>query len=152
MSFALGARRSREAFTIMEVMIAVVIIGILAAIAGPPILKRMRAVNVNSTKSTMDGIKGAIMDFKGEIGRFPNKREGLEILVKKPTTKLEGWDGPYLSGRDEVPQDAWRNDFDYNIGSDIKNKAKYKYFEIISYGADGEPGGEGEDAELTEGA
>ncbi len=69
MSFALGARRSREAFTIMEVMIAVVIIGILAAIAGPPILKRMRAVNVNSTKSTMGGIKSALMLFKSRTPR-----------------------------------------------------------------------------------
>ena len=92
------------------------------------------------------------MDFKGDVGRFPNKREGLEALVKKPATKPEGWDGTYIEGRDEVPQDAWRNDFDYNVGPDIKSKDKYKYFEIISYGADGEPGGEGENAEISEGA
>ncbi len=146
-------QRKNDAFTLMEVMLAVAILGILAALVGPGIVKKMRQVTVNTTKTKMENLKAAVLDYKVDIGHFPSKREGgLEALVVKPNIKgADRWDGPYLSGRKEVPLDGWRNDFDYNVGQDIKNKDKYRYFEIISYGSDGEPGGEGENAELDTG-
>jgi len=139
--------KAREAFTLMEVMLAVAIIGILAAVAGPAIMRKWREVNINTTKSTMQSIKAALMDYRQDMGHFPTKREGsLDALVQKPTVKgNERWDGPYLEGKSEMPTDAWNNDFIYNTGTEITQKDRFKYFEIISYGANGEPGGEGKE-------
>ena len=145
-------RKKNKAFTLMEVMLAIMILGILAALVGPGIVRKMRAVTVNTTKTTMENLKATILDYKMDIGHFPTKREGgLEAIVIKPNVKgMEKWDGPYLSGKKEVPMDGWHNEFEYNTGAAIKNK-EYRYFEIISYGADGEPGGEGENTELHTG-
>jgi general secretion pathway protein G len=131
--------KNRKAFTLMEVLIAIIIIGILATLAGPQILKLRERIRVNSTKGTMAAIKSALQDYNEDMGRFPGRREGdLDALVQRPAGKeAERWDGPYLEGKDEIPLDAWSREFEYNLPPNIQHKNKYKYFEIISTGKNG---------------
>jgi len=135
-------KRVSQGFSMMEVMLAVAIIGILAALVGPAIVKKLGQVKLNTTKATMASIKSAIMDYQNDVGHFPTKAEkGLQALVHSPRGAVsKKWDGPYLEGQDDVPQDAWGFDFEYNAPP-VKNKGKFKYFEIISYGEEGEDGG-----------
>jgi len=130
---------TRDAFTLMEVMIAVVIIGVLASLAVPGIMRMRKQLKINATKSTIAAIEVAIRDYQEDIGHMPTRQEGgLEALVVRPRGKAaEKWDGPYLKGQTEVPRDSWNYDFEYNTGPAIKNKAKYRYYEIISYGPNG---------------
>src|SRR3954469_24611254 len=104
--------KARQGMALMEVMLAVMILGILASLVGPAILRKLRQVNVNTTKSTMATIKSALLDYKQDMGHFPTKKEGsLNALVTKPNIKgSEKWDGSYLEGQNEVPQDRWGND------------------------------------------
>ena len=132
--------KKRDAFTLIEVLIAIVIIGILATLAGPRIMKIKEKIEVNSTKGTMAAIKTALMDYRDDFGSFPGPKEGgLEALVKNPFSGAgaEKWDGPYISGKTEVPKDYWNREIEYNLPPNIQNKNKYKYFEIISYGPSG---------------
>lgn len=131
--------RKKEAFTLMEVMIAVVVIGVLATLAIPGVMRMRRQLQKNSTKATMAGIESALHDYRDDIGHFPTRQEGgLEAIVVRPRGPAgEKWDGPYLKGKDELPQDSWGYDFEFNLGPAIKSKTKYKYYEIISYGPEG---------------
>lgn len=129
----------QEAFTLMEVMIAVVIIGVLATLALPGIMRMRKQLKVNSTKATMAAIESALHDYREDVGHFPTRQEGgLEAIVVRPRGSAgQKWDGSYLKGKIELPQDAWRYDFEFNLGPAIKDKARYKYYEIISSGPEG---------------
>jgi|SaaInlStandDraft_4_1057021.scaffolds.fasta_scaffold71916_1 general secretion pathway protein G len=124
--------QKKDAFSLMEVMIAVIIMGVLASLAGPAILKKMRQLNVNATIATMANFKSALNDYREEVRHFPTKEEGgLEALVKAPKG-LRGWDGSYLEGKTEIPLDRWGNEYVYNRPP--KKYPVYKYYEIISEG------------------
>jgi general secretion pathway protein G len=126
--------QKKNAFTLMEVMIAIVIIGILATLAGPAMMRKWKQIEINTTRATMSAIKAALNDYREDIGHFPTKEEGgLEALVKKPKN-VKNWNGPsYLEGRDEVPKDKWGQEFDYNKPPK-KYGNLYRYYEIISDG------------------
>jgi len=134
--------KKKDAFTLMEIMIAIVIMGILATLAGPALMRKMKQVRMNTTLSTMASLKSALNDYREDTGHFPSYEEGeLEALVKRPKT-VKNWDGPYLEGKETIPQDKWGNDFIYNIGPKIKHKNIYKYYEIISEGDETDTKGE----------
>ncbi|MBU1007633.1 type II secretion system major pseudopilin GspG [Candidatus Dependentiae bacterium] len=132
-------RNKQEAFTLMEIMIAMVVLGILATLAIPGVMRMREKIRVNQTKAVMASLETAINDYREDIGHFPTQQEGgLEALVVRPRgPAAQKWDGPYLKGKTELPQDAWGNDYELNLGAAIKNKAKHKYYEIISYGPAG---------------
>ena len=128
--------KKQSAFTLMEVMIAVVVIGILATLAGPRVMKMLDKIKLNTTMGRMAAIETAIQNYREEMGPLPQR---LEDIVVKPTGKgSEKWDGPYIKGAKELPIDAWNNEFEYNKGQNIKHKDVYRYYEIISYGPTGE--------------
>jgi len=133
--------KKRDAFTLLEVMIAIVIIGILATLVVPNVMKRWKNVRVNQTQATMAALKSALLDYKNDMGQFPTRREGgLQVLVEKPNIKgAENWDGPYLEGK-KIPVDAWGQEFEYNRPPERYKGEGYKYFEIISPGPDPEAG------------
>ena len=130
--------KKRDAFTLIEVLIAVVIVGILATLATPGLMKKMRDMRLNATKGTMAGIESALVDYRGDMGRFPTEREGLEALIEKPGGKgSENWNGSYLKNSKAIPKDSWKTDFEYNLPPNIKDKS-LRYYELISYGPTGE--------------
>jgi general secretion pathway protein G len=137
-------------FTIIEVMAVIVIIGILGGIVAVNVVGRIDKARVVSTKANLKLLHEAVIHFKMDTGRYPTEDEGLNALIEQPTD-VTGWNtGGYLETT-EIPQDAWGNDFVYQLYPESG-----KPFVIISYGADGEEGGEEYDSDLkstdTEGA
>lgn len=131
-------------FTLIEIMVVVVILGILAAIVVPRLLSRPDEAKVTKAKVDMKGIEEALGLFKLDTGFYPSTDQGLKALVEKPTTGLiptkYSVDG-YLK---KVPVDPWGNSYVY-ISPGLHNHN----YDLISYGADGQAGGEGFDADIN---
>jgi general secretion pathway protein G len=135
-------RKSGKAFTIIEVMAVIVIIGILASIVAVNVVGRIDKARVTATKANLKMLHGAVIQFKLDTGRYPTEEEGLQALIEQPTD-VTGWNtGGYLETT-TLPKDAWGNDFIYQLSPESG-----KPFVIISYGADGEEGGEGYNKDL----
>ncbi|MGD0551819.1 MAG: type II secretion system major pseudopilin GspG [Sedimentisphaerales bacterium] len=135
-------RKSGKAFTIIEVMAVIVIIGILAGIVAVNVVGRIDKARVISTKANLKMLHSAVIQFKLDTGRYPTEEAGLQELIEQPTD-VTGWNpGGYLQTT-SLPKDAWGNEFIYQLSPESG-----KAFVIISYGADGEEGGEGLNADL----
>jgi general secretion pathway protein G len=135
-------RKSGKAFTIIEVMAVIVIIGILAGIVAVNVVGRIDKAKVTSTKANLKVLHSAVIQFKLDTGRYPTEEAGLQELIEQPTD-VTGWNaGGYLQST-SLPKDAWKNEFIYQLSPESG-----KAFVIISYGADGEEGGEGLNADL----
>jgi general secretion pathway protein G len=135
-------RKSGKAFTIIEVMAVIVIIGILASIVAVNVVGRIDKARVTSTKANLKVLHNAVIQFKLDTGRYPSEEAGLQELIEQPTD-VTGWNtGGYLETT-SLPKDAWGHEFIYQLSPESG-----KPFVIISYGADGEEGGEGLNADL----
>ncbi len=123
----------RAGFTLIELMIVIVILGLLAALVAPKFLKSGEEAKVTTTQVQMKNIEEALKLYKLHNSVFPTTEQGLKALVEKPETEPvpKNWKGPYM---DEVPKDAWGNDFIYISDG--------KHFTLISPGPDGEEGTE----------
>ena len=135
-------KRMQKAFTLVEVMAVIVIIGLLAAVAAQNFLGQTDKAKVKTTRASMATLQQAVVMFKMSTGRYPSEEAGLEELIVEPTDVEEWTPGGYLTST-EVPRDAWKHDFIYQLSPESG-----KPFVIISYGADGKEGGEGFDADL----
>lgn len=132
---------SQRGFTLIELLVVLAILGMLAALVGPQVLNQLGGAKSKSAGIQIRDFEQALELYKLDVGRFPRTNEGLEALVSQPGG-AKGWNGPYLK-KDEVPEDPWGNEYVYR--SPGQNGA----MDIISYGADGRPGGTGEDADVT---
>jgi len=132
----------RQGFTLIELMIVVVILGILATTIMPKILSKPDKARVEKARFEIRQIMTALQLFKTENGRFPTTSEGLQALVSNPDPSgLPGYDPEaYL---DKVPLDPWKHNYIY-----ISPGVNSKDFDLISYGKDGENGGAGYDADI----
>ena len=144
MSIRPHATRLRAAgFTLLEMLVVLVIIGLIASLVGPRLFSRVDTskVQIADTQSRM--LRGAVETFQLEVGRLPTVDEGLAVLVKPPADERakSRWRGPYLD--EAVPADPWGNPYVYSMpGRDGMP------FALYSLGADGKPGGEGNDADV----
>jgi general secretion pathway protein G len=141
----LNTKDGRKGFTLIELMIVIVIIGILATLLIPRIMERPEEARRIKAKMDIKTIESALKLYKIDSGTYPTTEQGLEALVKKPETSPlpKKWrEGGYLEG--SVPNDPWGNPFYYTSpGPDGRD------YEIISYGNDGQPGGTGRDADIS---
>ena len=126
----------RSKFSLLEVVIAITIVALIAAIAVPRLLGQADEAKAHTAKIQIQSFNGAISQHKIDTGKMPDSLEGLVTN----TQNLKGWK-PYL---ELIPLDPWNNSYVFELDS-----TKYNKCEIISYGADGQPGGEGVDADIT---
>ncbi len=131
--------RQRNGFTLIELMIVIVILGLLATAIMPRILNRPEQARRTKTKIDIRSIESALSLFKTDTGRFPTTSEGLEVLVTDPGIKGYNSDG-YL---DKVPTDPWDNKYIY-ICPGIHSKD----YDLESYGKDGEDGGTDDNSDI----
>lgn len=133
--------RSRyKGFTLTELLIVLVIIGLLAALVGPVLYQRINPAKQSVARAQMESFMTALDSFFLDVGKFPSQQQGLNSL----RVSQEGgdkWRGPYL--KKDIPSDPWGNPFVYH------SPGRNGGYEIISYGADGKEGGEGENADIN---
>jgi len=132
----------KSGFTMVELMAVLIILGLLAAVVVRNFVGQTDKARVTTTKANLRLLSGAVNQFKMDTGRFPTEEEGLKALIEQPTDVENGPAGGYLETT-EIPKDGWGNDFIY-----VLYPESGKPFAIKSLGADGEEGGEGNDADL----
>lgn len=132
-------RLGSRGFTLIELMVVIVILAAIAGIVGPRLFKNVGKAKASTAKTQMAQIEAALDSFRLDVGRYPTTSEGLASLEKSPG--VQGWDGPYL--KKAVPQDPWKRPYVY------ASPGQHGDYDISSYGMDGQPGGEGESADVT---
>ena len=128
-------------FTLIELMVVLVILGLLAGLVGPRLFGRVDSSKVQTAETQIKMFRGALQAYRLDVGRFPSTAEGLAALVRSPADSSEFWKGPYLD--DEVPPDPWNAPYRYEHPAE-----NLQGFALYSLGADSEEGGEGVDAEV----
>lgn len=129
-------------FTLIEVMVVIVILGVLAALIVPNVMGRGEKAKVDTTAITLKGVAGALDQYKLDNSRYPSMQDGgLEALVTQPESAKNWMPGGYVKGG--YPKDSWDNDLQY-----IAPGSEGRAFDLYSFGADGKEGGEGTDADI----
>ena len=128
-------------FTLIEILVVVVILGILAAIVVPRAMERPAEARVTRVKQDLQGIVTALNLYKLDNFRYPSNEQGLQALVAKPSGSPEApnWKGPYL---DRLPMDPWSKPYQY------QQPGQHGEVDLYSYGSDGRPGGDGDAADI----
>lgn len=127
-------------FTLLELLVVIVIIGLLAAYVGPKYFAQLGKSEVTIAKAQIEGFVKALDNYRLDVGHYPSTEEGLAALLTAPATAATKWNGPYL--KKAVPPDPWGHPYLYRAPG-----AKGE-FDVTSTGKDGQPGGTGEDADI----
>lgn len=134
-------KRAQKGFTLVEMMVVVVIIGILGTVVVTSAMYWADKAKINATKAQINEIKTALAGFRLETGRYPTTSEGIQALVQRAPGFKGDW--PKEGFLPEMPKDAWGGELVYVCPGANRS------FDIISYGADGKEGGEDENADIT---
>lgn len=130
-----------KGFTLLELLVVIVIIGLLAAYVGPKYFSQLGKSEVTIAKAQIEAFEKSLDTYRLDVGRYPSAEEGLAALLAAPASAGAKWNGPYL--KKGVPPDPWGKPYQYRAPG---TKGEY---EIISLGKDGQPGGAGEDADIS---
>lgn len=134
--------KARErGFTLLEMIVVLVIIGLLMGLVGPRLFKQADKAKVQTAEAQIIMLRGALQTMRLDINRYPTTEEGLGLLIRNSTPENPNWDGPYLE--DELPLDPWERPYQYST-----QKTQTRDFELYSFGADGKRGGEEYDADI----
>ena len=127
--------KNEQGFTLIEMLIVIIILGLLASLVAPKLFTKVDKARIQTAKAQIELLSAAIDTYRLDMGKFPSS---LEELRRSDDPK---WEGPYLPK--EVPPDPWNNPYVY------KYPGEHGSYDIISYGADGKPGGEGNDKDIV---
>ena len=136
------ARHMQRGFTLIEIMVVVVIMGILAALVVPKLMGRTDDARITAARQDIATLMSSLKLYKLDNQHYPSTEQGLQALVAKPSSgpAANGWkSGGYI---DRLPKDPWGNDYHY-LSPGVKGEV-----DVFSYGADGQPGGTGVDADI----
>ena len=129
-----------DGFTLLELLVVLVIIGLLAGYVGPKYFSQIGKSEVKATRAQLDALGKALDQFRLDNGHYPSTEQGLAALVARPVDEAK-WDGAYLSKA--IPPDPWGNPYVFIM------PGEHVEYDLLSHGKDGRPGGEGEAAEIT---
>lgn len=127
-------------FTLLELLVVVVIIGLLAGYVGPRYFGQIAKSEVSVAKAQIDALSKALDQYRLDTGRYPPTEAGLPTLVQRPPGEPR-WSGPYLAK--DVPLDPWGRPYVYKAPGERGD------YDLLSYGKDGRPGGTGENSDIT---
>lgn len=134
------AKRRERGFTLIELLIVMVILGLLAALVAPRMFGKVGKSKQKAAKAQISLFETALDTYRLDVGKYPTTEQGLQGLREKPAD-VEKWDGPYLPK--DIPLDPWGNEYVY------RSPGEHGDFDLISQGADGDPGGEDEDTDIV---
>jgi general secretion pathway protein G len=134
-------KRKQTGFTLLELLVVLGIIAMLAGLVGPAVMKHMGESKVKAAKVQIEDLAQTLDMYKLDVGSYPTSEQGLNALIESPDG-AQRWNGPYLR-KSKVPLDPWNNEYKYN------SPGEHGKFDIVSLGADGKEGGEGEDKDLA---
>jgi general secretion pathway protein G len=136
------ARRGRSAgFTLLELLVVMVIIGLLASYVAPRFFDQVGKSEIKATRAQLDAFDKALGAFRLDTGHYPSTEQGLNALVVRPADEPH-WSGPYLAK--SVPPDPWGHGYIYH-----QPGTEGHDYDLLSYGKDGQPGGSGENADIS---
>ena len=133
-------RRKNLGFTLLELLVVMVIIGLLAGYVGPKYFSQVGKSQVKAARAQIDALEKALDQYRLDTGHYPVAEQGLLALVNKPANEPK-WEGPYL--KKNLPADPWGNAYVYKI------PGEHGEFDLLSLGQDGQPGGTGEAADIV---
>ncbi len=135
--------RCAAGFTLIELLVVLLILGLIAGLAGPQVMSYLGESKTKTAKLQIEELSNSLDLFKLDVGRYPDSQEGLQALVQAPSSVgADRWRGPYLRKK-SVPKDPWGNDYHY------VSPGTHGAFDILSLGSDGKEGGDGESRDVT---
>lgn len=132
-------RINRKGFTLIELLVVMVILAMLAALVGPKLFGQVGKANQKTARTQIEMLGQGLDSYRLDVGHYPTTSEGLNALVTNPG--VEGWDGPYL--KKALPNDPWKKPYQY------QSPGTHGDYDLFTYGADGAPGGEGENKDVN---
>lgn len=133
-------KRREKGFTLIELLVVIIILGLLSALVAPKFFGKVDKAKQKTAKTQIELFGSALDEFRLDVGRYPTTEEGLNALREKPGN-VNNWEGPYLPKA--IPLDPWGFSYQY------KSPGEHGAYDLISYGADGAIGGEGNDKDIV---
>jgi general secretion pathway protein G len=135
-----SSRRKAAGFTLLELLVVMVIIGLLVGYVGPKYFSQVGKSEVKSARAQINALEKALDQYRLDTGHYPSTEQGLAALFARPSGETR-WDGPYL--KKTVPLDPWGKPYQY------KSPGEHGEIDLYSYGKDGQPGGTDDNADIT---
>jgi general secretion pathway protein G len=135
-----NALQNNRGFSLIEIMIVMIIIGLMVGLVGPKFIGQLGKAEQKTAKTQIEMLMTALDAYRLDVGSYPSQQEGLESLIANPGT--DGWAGPYLK-KNKIPLDPWKHSYLF------QSPGEHGDIDIYSLGADNKPGGEDTDADVN---